>query len=50
VYHTPLYPVNTATSLAAVAAWLPGNEGGGVADIIFGARPITGKLPVAWEL
>ena len=34
----------------AVAAWLPGSEGGGVADILFGIKPITGKLPVDWEL
>jgi beta-glucosidase len=31
-----------------VAAWLPGSEGGGVADTLFGARPYTGKLPVSW--
>ena len=33
---------------AFVAAWLPGSEGAGVADVLFGdARP-TGKLPVVW--
>ncbi|MGZ4214400.1 MAG: glycoside hydrolase family 3 protein [Solirubrobacteraceae bacterium] len=31
-----------------VAAWLPGSEGAGVADTLFGARPFTGKLPVSW--
>ncbi len=31
-----------------VAAWLPGSEGIGVADTLFGARPFTGKLPVTW--
>jgi beta-glucosidase len=31
-----------------VAAWLPGSEGGGVADTLFGAEPFTGKLPVSW--
>jgi beta-glucosidase len=31
-----------------VAAWLPGSEGGGVADTLFGRRPYTGKLPVTW--
>lgn len=31
-----------------VAAWLPGSEGTGVADTLFGARPFTGKLPVSW--
>jgi len=35
---------------ATVAAWLPGSEGAGVADIIFGNKPITGKLPVNWSL
>ena len=31
-----------------VAAWLPGSEGAGVADTVFGRRPYTGKLPVTW--
>jgi beta-glucosidase len=31
-----------------VAAWLPGSEGAGVADTLFGAQPFTGKLPVTW--
>jgi beta-glucosidase len=31
-----------------VAAWLPGSEGEGVADPLFGRRPYTGKLPVTW--
>jgi beta-glucosidase len=31
-----------------VAAWLPGSEGAGVADTLFGRRPYTGKLPVSW--
>ncbi|MFA5248768.1 MAG: glycoside hydrolase family 3 N-terminal domain-containing protein [Patescibacteria group bacterium] len=35
---------------AAVATWLPGSEGAGVADVIFGLQPITGKLPVDWPL
>jgi beta-glucosidase len=33
---------------AWVAAWLPGTEGDGVADILFGGRPFTGKLPYTW--
>ena len=33
---------------AIVAAWLPGSEGAGIADDLFGARPFTGKLPVSW--
>ena len=31
-----------------VASWLPGSEGEGVSDVLFGARPFTGKLPVTW--
>jgi beta-glucosidase len=33
---------------AFVAAWLPGTEGQGVADVIFGDYPFTGKLPYTW--
>ena len=33
---------------ALVASWLPGSEGAGVADVVFGRRPFTGKLPVSW--
>jgi len=33
---------------AIVEAWLPGSEGAGVADNLFGVRPYTGKLPVSW--
>jgi beta-glucosidase len=33
---------------ALVEAWLPGSEGTGVADPMFGVRPYTGKLPVTW--
>jgi beta-glucosidase len=31
-----------------VASWLPGTEGAGVADVLFGRKPFTGKLPVTW--
>lgn len=31
-----------------VASWLPGSEGEGVADVLFGRRPFTGKLSVTW--
>ena len=31
-----------------VEAWLPGSEGEGVADPLFGRRPYSGKLPVTW--
>lgn len=33
---------------AFVAAWLPGTEGQGVADVLFGEYPFTGKLPYTW--
>ncbi|MFC4006487.1 glycoside hydrolase family 3 N-terminal domain-containing protein [Nonomuraea purpurea] len=33
---------------AVVAAWLPGTEGDGVADPLFGAVPYTGRLPYTW--
>lgn len=35
-------------STAFVAAWLPGSEGQGVADVLFGDYPITGKLSFSW--
>ena len=31
-----------------VAAWLPGTEGAGVADVIFGDYNLTGKLSFSW--
>ena len=33
---------------ALVAAWLPGSEGEGVADTLFGRERYTGKLPMTW--
>lgn len=33
---------------ALVASWLPGSEGDGVADVLFGRRPFIGRLPVTW--
>jgi beta-glucosidase len=35
-------------SSAFVAAWLPGTEGLGVADVLFGDYAPTGKLPHSW--
>jgi len=31
-----------------IAAWLPGTEGNGVADVLFGDYKPTGKLPFSW--
>jgi len=45
-------PLDVAAELgnwqALVAAWLPGSEGAGVADVLYGRSPFTGKLPVSW--
>jgi beta-glucosidase len=35
---------------AVVAAWLPGTEGLGITDVIFGDLPFTGTLPVTWPV
>jgi beta-glucosidase len=33
---------------AWVVAWLPGSEGDGVGDVLFGRYPFTGTLPLDW--
>ena len=33
---------------ALVEAWLPGSEGEGVADVLFGKKPFIGRLPIPW--
>lgn len=33
---------------AVAAAWLPGTEGQGVADVLFGDAPFTGRLAFSW--
>ena len=37
-----------AESDAFVAAWLPGTEGGGISDVIFGDYNFTGRLSMTW--
>ena len=37
-----------AESKAFVAAWLPGSEGQGVADVLFGDHGFTGRLSFSW--
>ena len=37
-----------AAADAWIAAWLPGTEGDGVADVLFGDYPPTGKLSHSW--
>ena len=36
------------TSAAFIAAWLPGTEGLGMTDVLFGDYNFTGTLPVTW--
>ena len=31
-----------------VVAWLPGSEGAGVADVLFGNKQFSGTLPLPW--
>lgn len=33
---------------AFVASWLPGSEGAGIADVLTGSRPATGRLSFHW--
>ncbi len=43
--------ISTDEILAAdafVAAWLPGTEGAGVSDVLFGDSPFSGKLSFTW--
>ncbi|KAG2325375.1 hypothetical protein Bca52824_008103 [Brassica carinata] len=45
----PLMIEEYIDSIDAVAvAWLPGTEGQGVADVLFGDHPFTGTLPRTW--
>ncbi len=37
-----------AASAGFVVAWLPGSEGGGVADVLFGDFDFVGRLSVGW--
>jgi beta-glucosidase len=41
---TQQYPLADAW----VAAWLPGTEGAGVTDVLFGSFPFSGTLPYTW--
>jgi beta-glucosidase len=37
-----------ASSNAFVAAWLPGSEGNGIADVLFGEHDFSGRLSFSW--
>nr|AFM39013.1 glycosyl hydrolase [Sinapis alba] len=43
-----LEPTVLEKTEALVAAWLPGTEGQGMTDVIFGDCDFQGKLPVSW--
>ncbi|KAI3678198.1 hypothetical protein L6452_37483 [Arctium lappa] len=43
-----LEPEVFANTDAFVAAWLPGSEGGGITDVIFGDYEFEGRLPMTW--
>jgi len=34
---------------AFIAAWLPGSEGGGIADVLFGGKDFIGRTPYTWR-
>ena len=38
------------TADAVIAAWLPGTEGDGLADLLLGGRPFTATTPYTWPL
>jgi len=45
----PLFIADEIDSFAGlVAAWLPGGEGAGVSDVLFGDKPFVGTLPIPW--
>jgi len=45
----PLLINNEVASFdSLVMAWLPGSEGAGVADVLFGDKPFKGTLPLPW--
>jgi len=59
-YHCPVTvimlsgrPMNIGDELrkwdAFIAAWLPGTEGAGVADVLFGGKSFVGRTPYTWR-
>lgn len=45
----PLIMSGTISAVdAVIASWLPGSEGAGVADVLFGYQPFKAKLPLSW--
>jgi len=59
-YHCPVIvimlsgrPMNVGNEYkkwdAFIAAWLPGTEGAGIADVLFGGKSFIGKTPFTWR-
>jgi beta-glucosidase len=44
----PMDITGIMTADAIVAAWLPGTEGGGIAEVLYGNYEFSGKLGMAW--
>lgn len=44
-HHLPLVPRRRD---ALLAAWLPGTEADGLADVLFGTQPASGRLSFSW--
>ena len=44
----PMILGNVASADAVVAAWLPGTEGDGFADVLLGDQPFVGTTPYTW--
>src|SRR5207249_2927395 len=44
----PVILGNLVSADAVVAAWLPGTEGTGVADVLLGDEPFVGTTPYTW--
>ena len=34
---------------AVVASWIGSSEGDGIADVLFGDKDFTGRLPMTWS-
>jgi beta-glucosidase len=44
----PMIDASLQSANALVASWLPGTEGAGVADTLFGDKPYTGRTTMTW--
>jgi beta-glucosidase len=44
----PMLLDDASSADAVVAAWLPGTEGTGLADVLLGDKPFAGSTPYTW--